>query len=120
MNQWVFNVLGQGEFYPSIGLIDWIASSICDEDIVEYNKKFKSRKLNPNDGHQFLPYIVLVVDEFADLIIPRPKLLSSSYSQFLGETTTEYFWPCASSSMSNFERHFIDLFENNRLVQNLI
>ena len=42
-------------------------------NIVEYNKKFKSRKLNPNDGHQFLPYIVLVVDEFADLIMTTGK-----------------------------------------------
>jgi len=42
-------------------------------NIVEYNKKFKERKLNPNDGHQFLPYIVLVVDEFADLIMTAGK-----------------------------------------------
>ena len=41
--------------------------------IVEYNKKFKSRKLNPNDGHQFLPYIILVIDEFADLIMTAGK-----------------------------------------------
>ena len=38
-------------------------------NIVEYNKKFKNRKLNPNDDHRFLPYVVLVVDEFADLIM---------------------------------------------------
>ena len=42
-------------------------------NIVEYNTKFKDRKLNPNDGHQFLPYIVLVVDEFADLIMTAGK-----------------------------------------------
>ncbi len=42
-------------------------------NIVEYNRKFKDRKLNPNDGHQFLPYIVLVVDEFADLIMTAGK-----------------------------------------------
>ncbi len=42
-------------------------------NIVEYNRKFKTRKLNPNDGHQFLPYIVLVVDEFADLIMTAGK-----------------------------------------------
>ncbi len=41
--------------------------------IVEYNKKFKARKLNPNDGHQFLPYIILVIDEFADLIMTAGK-----------------------------------------------
>ncbi len=38
-------------------------------NIKEYNEKFTSRRLNPNDGHRFLPYIVLVVDEFADLIM---------------------------------------------------
>ncbi len=38
-------------------------------NIKEYNEKFISRKLNPNDGHRFMPYIVLVVDEFADLIM---------------------------------------------------
>jgi len=42
-------------------------------NIVEYNKKFKSRKLNPNDGHQYLPYIVLIIDEFADLIMTAGK-----------------------------------------------
>ena len=42
-------------------------------NIVEYNKKFKDRKLNPNDGHRFLPYVVLVVDEFADLIMTAGK-----------------------------------------------
>jgi S-DNA-T family DNA segregation ATPase FtsK/SpoIIIE len=42
-------------------------------NIKEYNAKFKQRKLNPNDGHQFLPYIVLVIDEFADLIMTAGK-----------------------------------------------
>lgn len=42
-------------------------------NIKEYNTKFKSRKLNPNEGHKFLPYIVLVVDEFADLIMTAGK-----------------------------------------------
>ncbi|WP_159947954.1 DNA translocase FtsK [Polaribacter septentrionalilitoris] len=42
-------------------------------NIKEYNAKFKKRKLNPNDGHQFLPYIVLVIDEFADLIMTAGK-----------------------------------------------
>ena len=39
----------------------------------EYNAKFISRKLNPENGHRFLPYIVLVVDEFADLIMTAGK-----------------------------------------------
>jgi S-DNA-T family DNA segregation ATPase FtsK/SpoIIIE len=42
-------------------------------NIKEYNTKFKARKLNPNNGHKFLPYIVLVVDEFADLIMTSGK-----------------------------------------------
>jgi len=42
-------------------------------NIKEYNAKFIQRKLNPNDGHKYLPYIVLVVDEFADLIMTAGK-----------------------------------------------
>ena len=42
-------------------------------NIKEYNTKFKARKLNPNDGHKFLPYIVLIIDEFADLIMTAGK-----------------------------------------------
>ena len=42
-------------------------------NIKEYNEKFKARKLNPMGGHRFLPYIVLVVDEFADLIMTAGK-----------------------------------------------
>ncbi|MEI6455418.1 MAG: DNA translocase FtsK 4TM domain-containing protein [bacterium] len=38
-------------------------------NIKEYNDKFFARKLNPNDGHHFLTYIVVVIDEFADLIM---------------------------------------------------
>jgi DNA segregation ATPase FtsK/SpoIIIE, S-DNA-T family len=42
-------------------------------NIKEYNTKFIARKLNPNNGHKFLPYIILVVDEFADLIMTAGK-----------------------------------------------
>ena len=42
-------------------------------NIKEYNDKFIARKLNPNDGHKYLPYIVLVIDEFADLIMTAGK-----------------------------------------------
>ena len=49
-----------------------LKNAFC-RNIKEYNTKFKARKLNPNDGHQFLPYIVLVVDEFADLIMTAGK-----------------------------------------------
>ena len=42
-------------------------------NIKEYNEKFVKRKLNPQKGHQFLPFIVLVIDEFADLIMTAGK-----------------------------------------------
>ncbi len=42
-------------------------------NIKEYNDKFIRRKLNPQDGHKFLPFIVLVIDEFADLIMTAGK-----------------------------------------------
>ncbi|MDX9942258.1 MAG: DNA translocase FtsK [Bacteroidales bacterium] len=42
-------------------------------NIKEYNAKFVERKLNPNHGHRFLPYIVLFIDEFADLIMTAGK-----------------------------------------------
>ena len=43
-------------------------------NIVEYNEKFTSRRLNPNKGHRFLPYIVVIVDEFADLIMTAKEV----------------------------------------------
>tara|TARA_R110000868_G_scaffold411598_1_gene705767 strand:- start:7102 stop:9477 length:2376 start_codon:yes stop_codon:yes gene_type:complete len=49
-----------------------LKNALC-RNIAEYNVKFKARKLNPNEGHQFLPYIVLVIDEFADLIMTAGK-----------------------------------------------
>jgi S-DNA-T family DNA segregation ATPase FtsK/SpoIIIE len=42
-------------------------------NIKEYNEKFKKRKLNPENGHRYLPYIVLIIDEFADLIMTAGK-----------------------------------------------
>ena len=42
-------------------------------NIKEYNEKFIKRRLNPQKGHQFLPFIVLVIDEFADLIMTAGK-----------------------------------------------
>ena len=42
-------------------------------NIREYNEKFIKRKLNPQKGHQYLPFIVLVIDEFADLIMTAGK-----------------------------------------------
>ena len=49
-----------------------LKNAMC-RNLKEYNKKFRERKLNPNDGHNYLPYIVLVVDEFADLIMTAGK-----------------------------------------------
>ena len=43
------------------------------KNIKEYNEKFLDRKLNPGKGHRFLPYIVLIIDEYADLIITAGK-----------------------------------------------
>jgi S-DNA-T family DNA segregation ATPase FtsK/SpoIIIE len=42
-------------------------------NIKEYNQKFVKRRLNPEKGHSFMPYIVLVIDEFADLIMTAGK-----------------------------------------------
>jgi S-DNA-T family DNA segregation ATPase FtsK/SpoIIIE len=42
-------------------------------NLSEYNDKFRRRKLLPRDGHRFLPYIVVVIDEFADLIMTAGK-----------------------------------------------
>ncbi len=42
-------------------------------NVKEYNRKFISRRLNPEKGHRFLPYIVMVIDEFADLIMTAGK-----------------------------------------------
>ncbi|MFI3315124.1 MAG: DNA translocase FtsK 4TM domain-containing protein [Rikenellaceae bacterium] len=42
-------------------------------NIIEYNEKFKKRKVNPNNGHRFLPYFVVIIDEFADLIMTAGK-----------------------------------------------
>jgi DNA segregation ATPase FtsK/SpoIIIE, S-DNA-T family len=42
-------------------------------NIKEYNKKFIERKLNPEKGHRYLPYIIVVIDEFADLIMTAGK-----------------------------------------------
>lgn len=42
-------------------------------NIKEYNAKFTARQLNPNNGHRFLPYIVIIIDEFGDLIMTAGK-----------------------------------------------
>ena len=50
-----------------------LLKSAMVRNIKEYNAKFISRRLNPEEGHRFLPYIVLVIDEFADLIMTAGK-----------------------------------------------
>lgn len=49
-----------------------LKNAFC-RNLKEYNRKFTERKLNPENGHRYLPYIVLVVDEFADLIMTAGK-----------------------------------------------
>ena len=51
---------------------DMLKNAMC-RNIKEYNVKFKERRLNPHDGHAYLPYVVLVIDEFADLIMTAGK-----------------------------------------------
>ena len=46
-----------------------LLSQAGTRNIVEYNQKFTARRLNPEKGHRFLPYVVVVIDEFADLIM---------------------------------------------------
>ena len=51
---------------------EMLKNALC-RNIKEYNTKFKQRKLNPDAGNVFLPYIVLIIDEFADLIMTAGK-----------------------------------------------
>lgn len=51
---------------------DLLSKAKC-RNIKEYNEKFKLRKLNPEKGHRFLPYIVIIIDEFGDLIMTAGK-----------------------------------------------
>ncbi|MBX9850210.1 MAG: DNA translocase FtsK [Cytophagaceae bacterium] len=51
---------------------DLLKEANC-RNLKEYNKKFIDRRLNPNNGHRFMPYIVLVIDELADLMMTAGK-----------------------------------------------
>ena len=55
---------------------DLLKQAEC-RNIIEYNEKFKARRLLPTEGHRFLPYIVLIVDEFADLIMTAGREVES-------------------------------------------
>lgn len=66
-----------------------LLSQAGTRNIVEYNQKFTSRRLNPERGHRFLPYIVVVVDEFADLImmareVERPVMRLAQKARAVG------------------------------------
>lgn len=58
-----------------------LLSKACVRDLESYNQRFRSRRLNPEDGHRFLPYIVVIVDEFADLIANVGKDISLPISR---------------------------------------
>lgn len=51
---------------------DLLKAAKC-KNVKEYNAKFKARQLNPNNGHRFMPYIVVIIDEFGDLIMTAGK-----------------------------------------------
>ena len=55
---------------------DLLKQAEC-RNIIEYNEKFKARKLLPTEGHRYMPYIVLIVDEFADLIMTAGREVES-------------------------------------------
>ena len=59
-------------------------------NIKEYNTKFISRHLNPEKGHRFLPYIVAIVDEFADLIATSGREIELPISHDSGNAATGY------------------------------
>ena len=50
-------------------------------NIKEYNQKFKRRVLNPNEGHKYIPYLVLIIDEFADLIMTTGKEVETNIAR---------------------------------------
>ncbi|PID91361.1 MAG: cell division protein FtsK [Bacteroidetes bacterium] len=50
-------------------------------NIREYNRKFISRRLNPNKGHRYLPFIVVIIDEFADLIMTAGREIETPISR---------------------------------------
>ncbi|MEE1145384.1 MAG: DNA translocase FtsK, partial [Bacteroidaceae bacterium] len=51
---------------------DLLKNARC-RNVKEYNQMFKDRKLNPNNGHRFMPYIVVIIDEYGDLIMTAGK-----------------------------------------------
>ena len=60
-------------------------------NIKEYNEKFISRRLNPEKGHRFLPYIVAIVDEFADLIATSGKEIELPISRIAAKVSCGWY-----------------------------
>lgn len=58
-----------------------LLSKAGSRNISEYNSKFIQRKLNPNNGHFYMPYIVLIIDEFADIIMQEGKEIETPISR---------------------------------------
>lgn len=52
-----------------------------ERNIKDYNRKFKERKLNPDKGHRYMPYIVLLIDEYSDLVMSNGKEVESKIAQ---------------------------------------
>jgi S-DNA-T family DNA segregation ATPase FtsK/SpoIIIE len=68
----------KGDFYTQFsvyrnGFALRPAEEAAVRNLKEYNAKFAARRLNPEKGHRFLPYIVLVIDELADLMMTAGK-----------------------------------------------
>ena len=59
---------------------DMLKNAKC-RNIKEYNQKFKRRVLNPNEGHKYIPYLVLIIDEFADLIMTTGKEVETNIAR---------------------------------------
>ena len=70
---------------------DYLKEAGC-RNIKEYNEKFVKRKLNPELGHKFLPFIVLIIDEFADLIMTAGKEIEMPIARLAPLTCAASSW----------------------------
>ena len=57
------------------------------KNLKEYNQKFRNRQLNPNNGHRFMPYIVVIIDEFGDLIMTAGKEIELPIARIARESS---------------------------------
>ena len=96
-------------------------------NIKEYNEKFIKRQLNPNNGHKYLPYIVVVVDEFADLIMTAGKeveyFLNKGHVNFSDEVelATAVTRVCNASKPTNegIELYGVDVPRIRRIIDEI-